>query len=170
MGFLGSRTTEVAPYLVFRKDAMTSAPIPEDIQKFLDAYIPSVEQLEVLLLLQENPTQEWRANDVSRALYRQLESAARQLDALVGHGLVTLTDGSERQYRYDPSDPTPAIGGAARSLGQERASVDNRSLEARPDVLTYTSTILGRDAEVSGPVSAELFVRSPMRRSPRRCC
>jgi len=46
---------------------MRSAPIPEDIRKFLDAYIPSVEQLEVLLLLYENPTQEWRANDVSRA-------------------------------------------------------------------------------------------------------
>jgi len=82
---------------------MTSAPISEDIQKFLEAYIPSVEQLEVLLLLHENPAQEWRANDVSRALYRQPESAGKRLDALVRHGLVTMTDGSERRYRYHPA-------------------------------------------------------------------
>jgi uncharacterized protein len=40
--------------------------------------------------------------------------------------------------------------------------VDNRGLEARPDVLTYTSVALARDVEVIGPVSAELFVRSSL--------
>jgi hypothetical protein len=82
---------------------MANAPIPEDIQNFLDIYIPSVEQLDVLLFLHENPTQEWRANDVSRALYRQPEWVGRRLDALVRHGLVTMREGSERRYRYDPA-------------------------------------------------------------------
>jgi putative CocE/NonD family hydrolase len=76
---------------------------------------------------------------------------------------VNLSSPSEADhYRYDPSDPTPSVGGAARALGQGRASVDNRALEARPDVLTYTSASLERDVEVIGPVSAELFVRSSL--------
>ncbi|MGH3978464.1 MAG: CocE/NonD family hydrolase [Pseudonocardiaceae bacterium] len=37
---------------------------------------------------------------------------------------------------------------------------DNRRLEARPDVLTYTSDALTDDIEVIGPVSAEIVLRS----------
>src|SRR6266480_346423 len=39
---------------------------------------------------------------------------------------------------------------------------DNRSLEARADVLVYTSAVLEQDMEVIGPVSAELYVRSSL--------
>jgi putative CocE/NonD family hydrolase len=38
--------------------------------------------------------------------------------------------------------------------------VDNRVLEARPDVLTYTSEPLPADLEVIGEASADLYVRS----------
>ncbi len=37
---------------------------------------------------------------------------------------------------------------------------DNRKLEARADVPTYTSTVLDHDVEVIGPVTADLYVRS----------
>ncbi len=64
------------------------------------------------------------------------------------------------RYRYDPSDPTPSVGGSllARSGGPR----DNRALERRSDVLVYTSAALIRDVEVIGPVSAELHVRSSL--------
>ena len=39
---------------------------------------------------------------------------------------------------------------------------DNRSLEARPDVLVYTSAILEQDLEVIGPITAEVYVRSSL--------
>ena len=66
-------------------------------------------------------------------------------------------------YRYDPADPTPAVGGPlGPGLSVKAGPVDNRGLEARPDVLTYTSVALDRDVEVIGPVSAELFVRSSL--------
>lgn len=63
-------------------------------------------------------------------------------------------------YRYDPADPTPNVGGAG--MGKVAGPQDNRALEARPDVLTYTGSHLDRDTEVIGPVSAELFVRSSL--------
>lgn len=64
------------------------------------------------------------------------------------------------RYRYDPSDPTPAISGP--HLLDRSEPVDNRRLEARPDVLTYTTVPLDRDIEVIGPVQAELYVRSSL--------
>ncbi len=81
---------------------MTNTAIPEDIRKFLDAYITSLTQLEMLLLLHMHPEQEWSARDVSHVLYLQPEAAATRLDDLVRHGLVTVNDSSDRRYRYEP--------------------------------------------------------------------
>ena len=64
------------------------------------------------------------------------------------------------RYTYDPADPTPALAGPVGLTGQAR--VDNRSLEARPDVLTYTSTALAGDLTVMGEIIAELFVASSL--------
>jgi len=61
-------------------------------------------------------------------------------------------------YTYDPADPTPNLAGPVGLSG--RARVDNRSLEARPDVLTYTSAPLAGDLEVAGEVMADLFLSS----------
>jgi len=63
-------------------------------------------------------------------------------------------------YRYDPADPTPAVGGV--SLSQNTGPKDNRTLEARSDVLSYTSEPLDRDIEIIGNVSAEIFVQSSL--------
>lgn len=68
--------------------------------------------------------------------------------------------GPPDRYRYDPADPTPAVGGS--SLSQNSGPRDNRALEARSDVLVYTSPALERDLEVVGPVRAELFVQSSL--------
>ena len=76
-----------------------------------------------------------------------------------GRGLAPeLPSASEPDhYRYDPADPTPSLAGP-RLMG--KAQTDNRLLEARVDVLTYTSTELSQDLEVIGPVQADLFVQS----------
>lgn len=81
-----------------------------------------------------------------------------------GKGLSTEVppDSEPDRYRYDPGDPTSSVGGAARSFGQGRCSRDNRSLEARADVLTYSSDVLETDLEIIGWVTAELFVRSSL--------
>lgn len=61
-------------------------------------------------------------------------------------------------YHYNPYDPTPSIGGA--SMAKSTGPKDNRSLEARPDVLIYTSAPLEHDQEYIGLVTAELYVQS----------
>ncbi|MFI6374368.1 CocE/NonD family hydrolase [Streptomyces sp. NPDC050546] len=65
-------------------------------------------------------------------------------------------------YRYDPADPTPAVGGVRMAFGVKTGRVDNTALEARPDVLTYTTPVLDEDVEVIGEVSAEIFFRSSL--------
>jgi putative CocE/NonD family hydrolase len=61
-------------------------------------------------------------------------------------------------YRYDPADPTPSFGGPV--LLANAPVLDNRPLEARPDVLTYTTGPLPRTVEAIGPVRVEIFVRT----------
>jgi putative CocE/NonD family hydrolase len=62
------------------------------------------------------------------------------------------------RYRYDPRDPTPSVGGPG--LLAREPVVDNRALEARPDVLLYTGEPLTEAFEAIGPVSVELWVRA----------
>jgi putative CocE/NonD family hydrolase len=62
------------------------------------------------------------------------------------------------RYRSDPAYPTPAAGGPV--LFQRRPVQDNRTLEARDDVLTFTTTPLDADLEALGPVHAEIWFRS----------
>ena len=61
-------------------------------------------------------------------------------------------------FRYDPADPTPSIGGTVVGLSCRPA--DNRRLEARPDVLTFTSEPQAADLEVIGPVRVRLHVQA----------
>ena len=63
------------------------------------------------------------------------------------------------RYRYDPADATPAVGGIGMLTGGPQ---DNRSLEARSDVLTYTSAALTEPLVLIGPVEAALCVESSL--------
>ncbi|WP_246002476.1 CocE/NonD family hydrolase [Allorhizocola rhizosphaerae] len=64
------------------------------------------------------------------------------------------------RYRYDPADPTPAVGGVR--LVKDCGPADNTALEARPDVLTYTTPLLEQEVEVIGEVNAEIWFRSSL--------
>jgi putative CocE/NonD family hydrolase len=57
-------------------------------------------------------------------------------------------DGAPSGFRYDPADPTPAHGG--RRLTADAGMRDNRELESRADVLTFTGPPLAADADVVG--------------------
>lgn len=65
-------------------------------------------------------------------------------------------------YRYDPANPTPAVGGALFMPPGTGGAKDNTALEARPDVLTYTSPILTEDMDIMGAVKLQLYICSSL--------
>ncbi|MQY09503.1 Cocaine esterase [Actinomadura sp. RB68] len=82
-----------------------------------------------------------------------------QPDGGLGTAVPPESAAGPTRYRYDPAHPTPFIGGPTL-LGDNRPVADQRRLERRRDVLTFTSAVLDRDLEVIGPVTADLFTRS----------
>jgi uncharacterized protein len=80
----------------------------------------------------------------------------RQLRDDAPTGPATAGDG----YRYDPADPTPSLGGPV--LLSRNAVLDNRELEARADVLTYTTEPLAATLEALGHVLVELWIRASL--------
>lgn len=65
------------------------------------------------------------------------------------------------RFTYDPSHPVPTFGGALLMAPEFPSGPrDQRAIEARPDVLTFTSAALHQDTEVTGPVTVELWACS----------
>jgi hypothetical protein len=60
-------------------------------------------------------------------------------------------------FVFDPADPTPSAGGPL--LQPPGKQVDNAPVEARADVLLYTSEPMATDRDLAGPVTARVFVR-----------
>ncbi len=66
------------------------------------------------------------------------------------------------RYVHDPRDPVPTVGGATLLTGGPGRAEwmpgprDQRPVEARPDVLCFTSEVLDEDLEVTGPVTVTL--------------
>lgn len=95
--------------------------------------------------------------------YDQFPVAARETRIyLRAHGQLGAASPAAHfapdRYRFDPSDPTPALGGPLYS--PMAGAIDNRVLEARSDVLTYTTPPLQNEVEVIGRVRLELYARS----------
>jgi len=66
-------------------------------------------------------------------------------------------------YRHDPADPVPTAGGPTLIPASGDGGVswmggprDQRAVESRPDVLSFTSGVLGSDLEVTGPLTVTL--------------
>jgi hypothetical protein len=59
-------------------------------------------------------------------------------------------------FRYDPADPTPALGG--RTLTRSMGVKDNRRLEQRPDVVTFTTDPLPTAVDVIGAPRLDLAI------------
>jgi putative CocE/NonD family hydrolase len=71
---------------------------------------------------------------------------------------------SPDRFTYDPADPTPSVGGPSLD-GATAGAKDQRQLESRGDVLTYTSAVLTRDLTVIGPLRARIYCRSSLEHS-----
>jgi putative CocE/NonD family hydrolase len=67
-------------------------------------------------------------------------------------------------YLYDPRDPVPTMGGGTFLpgflIGRNSGPRDQRAVEARADVLCFTTEPLERDTEVTGPIELVLHASS----------
>ncbi|MER5916879.1 CocE/NonD family hydrolase [Streptomyces sp. NPDC001982] len=67
-------------------------------------------------------------------------------------------------FDYDPRDPVPSTGGASflpgLEVGANSGPRDQRPVEGRPDVLSYTSEPLDSPLTVIGPMDAIIFISS----------
>ena len=65
------------------------------------------------------------------------------------------------RFRYDPNDPTPSVGGNnCCGTPTPAGPRDQRKIEARQDVLIYTSDVLQDEIEVTGPIKVVLHASS----------
>lgn len=87
-------------------------PLPEPVRELIVRRIDSVADLEALLLLRNEPQQQWNANSVARRLYIDEARAAATLQRLVQHGLAAMQDGI---CRY--AAETPGLADAVQALG-----------------------------------------------------
>jgi len=88
-----------------------------------------------------------------------------QANSVSGDGALStaaLDKQSPDQFIYDPANPVPTVGGPlccdpAHLNGGPR---DQKEVEARSDVLVYSTEPLEQDLEVTGPVTLDLFAKS----------
>jgi len=112
---------------------------------------------------------EWREEDdwpVARAQSRKyfLHSDGRA-NSLRGSGSLSAASPlkeSPDHYVYDPANPVPTVGGPLCCDGWHMppGPRDQRVVEGRDDVLTYSTPAFAADTEITGPISLELFAKS----------
>jgi putative CocE/NonD family hydrolase len=93
-----------------------------------------------------------------------LDSGGRA-NSLNGDGILTSQTGTTDlpdSFTYDPMNPVPSYGGNVCCTGNAvvGGSFDQRKMEARADILVYTTQPFTEGVEVSGPMEATLYVSS----------
>ena len=112
---------------------------------------------------------EWR-NEAAWPLARAQDTpyyldSAGKANSSAGDGtLVTAKPAKDLSdtFVYDPANPVPTVGGplCCDSNHLEPGPRDQREVEARSDVLIYSTPPLQEDMEVTGPVTLDLFAKS----------
>jgi hypothetical protein len=92
-------------------------------------------------------------------------SSGGKANSLNGDGALTnAASGGDNpdSFVYDPANPVPSYGGNVCCTGNAvtGGAFDQRKMEARADILVYTSEPLKEGLEVSGPMDATLYVSS----------
>ena len=112
---------------------------------------------------------EWRYEDdwpLKRAKEtRYLLASSGKANSAAGDGALSTADakGAEADsYIYDPANPVPTVGGPLCCDGTHLAPGprDQKEVEARPDVLVYSTEPLEKDLEVTGPITLDLFAKT----------
>ena len=139
------------------------------VQRFVDRWLgdePNGQEADAPVSLYVAGRDEWREDrdwppPSARPLTLNLHSRGRAAADPEDGVLAPEPPGQEPAdgYRYDPAHPASWWLGYSVYGIQERLG-DRRTLQRRPDVLTYSTPPLERGLEVLGPVTARLTVAS----------
>jgi len=81
-------------------------PFPEDLARFLDSHVESIDQLEILRVLAEDQSREWTAVALATEIQAQPHGVTAHLNTLHARGLLsTETRGPDFVCRYHPATP-----------------------------------------------------------------
>ncbi|MDX2058051.1 MAG: CocE/NonD family hydrolase [Gemmatimonadales bacterium] len=167
-GHTGWDATRVGAVDFGKHSALELTPL---VTRFLDRYargrseqpLPAVR----VFLMGENQWREfptWPAPGTTEVAYF-LRGNGRANGA-DGDGLLAAErpgpDEPADRFRYDPANPVPTTGGGNCCWPNIVAwgPLDQRPVEARPDVLVYSTAPLEADVRVLGPVQLELWIAS----------
>ncbi len=95
-------------------------------------------------------------------------SSGGRANSLTGDGVLATappeTDRTDK-FVYDPMNPVLSYGGNVCCTGNavQGGAFDQRRMEARDDVLVYTSAPFEKGTEVSGPIEPTLYVSSDVK-------
>ncbi len=89
-------------------------------------------------------------------------SSTQGANSLSGDGTLipnrTTTGQEADAFTYDPEHPVPTAGGAM--LGDRSGMQLQNTIESRQDVLVYSTPVLEKNLEVTGPIKAILYVKT----------
>ncbi len=145
------------------------------VQKYFDAYLKGDANAmanEPKVRAYMMGANQWRTYDTWPP--REAEYVPYFLDSdggansLFGNGRLTTTRPVKSGFdlfSYDPRIPVPSLGGSVCcfSAAFQGGSFDQSAVEARQDVLVYTTPPLTETVEVAGPVKVSLYLQSDVR-------
>jgi uncharacterized protein len=92
-------------------------------------------------------------------------ASSGKANSLAGDGVLSASAPESDKpdaFAYDPMNPVLSYGGNVCCTGTavQAGSFDQRRMEAREDILVYTTEPFKEDTEVSGPITPSLYVSS----------
>ena len=105
-----------------------------------------------------------RAREVTSPIYLHSNGKANSVsgDGAAFNSTYRASEQSADTFTYDPANPVPTIGGPLCCDPEHLppGPRDQKEVEARPDVLVYSTPPLDADIEVTGPVTLDLYATS----------
>ncbi len=103
-----------------------------------------------------NAWRDFRAWPASRTTLYLAGGGRASIDEVDGTlEVVAPSDAGRDLVVHDPWRPVPSVGGA---YGTPSGPTDRAAVDARPDVLTFTTAVLDAELRLAGDVAAELFL------------
>lgn len=95
--------------------------LSEPLQRFVRERLPSLEQIEIVLLLRGDRTRTWSAPEVSQSLGTPPESTAMRLFLLASNGVVSFEGGRYRAASNAADEPL--LDELVETYGQNRGAL-----------------------------------------------